>query len=230
MLTTIAFDADDTLWHNEIHYLHASEKLQQILSTYAHSETIEKRLAEIEINNVPLYGYGIKSYTLSMIETAIELSGNRISNNLIRQIIGLGQEMLSAKVYLFDKAEETLAALSTNHRLMLVTKGDLLEQEEKIKRSGLVEYFSHVEIIREKSTKSYLYLLDRYGLHPSEFMMVGNSLKSDIYPVMEIGAQAVYIPYHLTWAQELPEKSQTTQYQYHEIEYLAQLPELISKL
>jgi putative hydrolase of the HAD superfamily len=230
MLRLIAFDADDTLWHNETHYIQASEQLKRLLSSYQGPENIEQKLIEIEIRNVPRYGFGIKSYTLSMVETAIDISAGLISGKEIQQIIELGLEMLRAPVQLFAHAGETLAGLARNHELVLITKGDLLEQEDKVKRSGLAGYFRAIEILREKTATSYQQVLDKHGIPSQQFLMVGNSLKSDILPVLEIGALAVYIPYQHTWAYEQPPESQRRPPTYHELESLSQLPELIAVL
>ncbi len=230
MLTTIAFDADDTLWHNETYYLEAGAKLKQLLSDYQSPERVEQKLAETETHNVSRYGYGIKSYTLSMIEAAIALTDGKITGKDIQKIIEIGQEMLSAKVPLFDGVEAILAELSRNYDLMLITKGDLIEQGNKLARSGLACYFRHVEIIGEKNANSYRQLLDRHAIQPGQFLMVGNSLKSDILPVVEIGARAVYIPHEHTWAHESVVESEMQQHTYYELEELEQLPALIAEL
>jgi putative hydrolase of the HAD superfamily len=230
MLSMIALDADDTLWHNETHYLEANTKLKQLLKSYQSPERIAQKLGEMETRNIRHYGYGIKSYTLSMIEAAIELTDGQIHGSEIRKIIELGQEMLSAEVALFEHTEETLANLASHHDLMLITKGDLLEQGSKIDRSGLKKYFRHVEIVQDKTAEDYRRLLERYGISPDQFLMVGNSLKSDILPVIEIGGRAVYIPYQHTWAHENAVEGETPGHRYYEIAHLGQLSELIAEL
>ena len=217
MLTMIAFDADDTLWHNEPYYLQAGERFAQLLSGYRTREQAEQALAETEIRNVRLYGYGIKSYTLSMIEAAIAVTGGEITGSEIQGVLEIGQEMLAADVLLFEGVSEVLAELAGAHELMLITKGDLLEQGNKLDRSGLAGYFHHVEIIQEKSAASYQRLLERYAIPPAEFLMVGNSLKSDILPVLEIGGRAVYIPYQHTWAQEQAEETELQGHAYERL-------------
>lgn len=201
-MLTIAFDADDTLWHNETYYVEGGAKFAQLLSGYGNPDQIRQTLGEIEIRNVGAYGYGIKSYTLSMMEAAIAITDGKITGDDIRGILELGREMLAADVLLIEGAATTLAQLAPHYDLMLVTKGDLLEQGNKLARSGLSIYFRHVEIVREKSAESYRQLLHRYTIPPADFLMVGNSLKSDVLPVLEIGARAVYIPYRHTWAYE----------------------------
>jgi putative hydrolase of the HAD superfamily len=230
MLSMIAFDADDTLWHNEPYYIQAGERFAQLLSGYRNREQAEQALAETEMRNVRLYGYGIKSYTLSMVEAAIAVTGGEITGSEIQAILEIGQEMLAAEVLLFEGVSEVLAELASAYALMLITKGDLLEQGNKLDRSGLAGYFRHVEIIQEKSAASYQRLLERYAIQPAGFLMVGNSLKSDILPVIEIGGRAVYIPYEHTWTQEQAEEGELQVDTYEKIEHLRQLPGLITHL
>jgi putative hydrolase of the HAD superfamily len=230
MLRVIGFDADDTLWHNESRYRQAGGRFRQLVAGYQGSEQVEHKLGEIEIRNLRWYGYGIKSYTLSMIEAAIELSAGQVTGEEIQRILELGREMLSAQVLLFEHAEKTLAALASGHDLMLITKGDLLEQGNKLERSGLAGYFSQVEIVQEKTAAGYQRLLGQHGIQPDQFMMVGNSLRSDILPVLQIGGRAVYIPYELTWAYESAVEYERQQPGYYELEHLGQLPGLIAEL
>jgi putative hydrolase of the HAD superfamily len=230
MTPTIAFDADDTLWHNETSYAEAGAKLRRLLDGYQGDGQVERALGETEIRNLQRYGYGIKSFTLSMIEGAIDLSEGRISAGEIRQILEIGQEMLGAEVVLFEHAQETLAALAGSFQLMLITKGDLLEQENKIDRSGLAGYFRHIQVVRDKSAATYQQTLDRHDILPGHFLMVGNSLRSDILPVLEIGARAVYIPYEHTWDHEKPPDDQIPHRHFYELENLAGLPALAARL
>lgn len=227
---TIAFDADDTLWDNETHYLQAGVRLKHLLSGYQDPERVEQDLGETDVRNVHRYGYGIKSYTLSMVEVAIRVTDGQIAGRDIQKILELGQGMLSGDVLLFEHAEETLAHLAGGHNLMLVTKGDLVEQGNKLDRSGLAGYFCHVEIVREKTAAIYRLLLDRHGISPEQFIMVGNSLKSDILPVVEIGGRAVYIPYQHTWAYERTAGDRKPGQAYYELEHLGQLPGLVDAL
>lgn len=225
----IAFDADDTLWHNESIYLDTHEKFQQLLRQYHSEEWIQQRLHETEIRNLQHFGYGIKGFTLSMIETAIELSEGRVSANEIQTIIELGKEMLRAPVELLDGVASTLAQLAASYKLMLITKGDLLDQESKIARSGLGDYFSHIEVVSEKNVETYQRLAAKHNIAPAHFLMVGNSLKSDILPVIAMGGQAVYIPYHTTWVHERVAEEDLATRQYVTIQNIRSLPAFLEK-
>lgn len=202
MITTIAFDADDTLWHNERIFLDAKGKYKRLLAGYHDDEWIERHLDEAEIRNIQHFGYGIKGFTLSMIETACELTEGRITGAEIRQIIEFAREMLASPVELLDGVHETVEDLAENYTLMVVTKGDLLDQEAKVARSGLGEYFDKVEIVSGKTAETYTGILERNAIAAGEFLMVGNSLRSDILPVLKIGARAVHIPYESEWFHE----------------------------
>jgi putative hydrolase of the HAD superfamily len=179
------------------------------------------------MHNLEHFGYGIKAFALSMIETAVELTEGRISGKDIQAIINLAKEMLAADVELLDHTAETVSHLATIYPLMLVTKGDMRDQEMKIARSGLGSYFRHIEIVSDKSRENYKSLLQRHRIKPERFLMVGNSLRSDILPVLALGAWAVYIPYAMTWAHELAEPPPSGQPGYYEIEHLGQLPALL---
>ena len=230
MFETIAFDADDTLWHNETYYQQAKMQFTQLLSKYQDQEYARRRLDEIEVHNIDIYGYGTKMFSLSMIETAIELSDGKIKGSEIGQIIDISKEMLTNDVELFEHAEETLAKLMPRFDLMLVTKGDHFEQERKIALSGLSGYFRYIEIVTEKSQEMYQALMAKYDLHPERFLMVGNSLRSDIQPVLAIGGRAVYIPNEYTWFHEDLPREEIDQAAYDELEHLAQLPDHIDRL
>jgi putative hydrolase of the HAD superfamily len=230
MIEVIAFDADDTLWENEILYHEAMQRLKELLVTVQTPELIEQRMDEIEIQNVHIFGYGIKTFALSMIETAILLSGGEISGQTIQHILEIAKEMLTAEVKLFDHTEETLKVLSKEFDLMLITKGDQFDQKRKIDNSGLSEYFRYIEIVVEKSREIYLELLDKYKIDSTRFLMVGNSLRSDILPVVGIGARAVYIPYDLTWSQELVTIDSDDEHKFDELEHIGQLPGYIESL
>jgi putative hydrolase of the HAD superfamily len=223
----IGFDADDTLWQAEVYYRQAAEKFALLLSPYQDAEGARRTLSEIEVRNVASYGYGFKSYTLSMVEAAVTLAGNGTPSGLIDAVLELGRSMLTQPVLLFEHARETLRQLTDRYRLMLITKGDLLEQSNKVRRSGLAGFFGNIEIVEDKNPQTYRALLEKHRIPASHFLMVGNSLKSDILPVLAIGGQAVFIPYEHTWAHE---HADGTGYTYHEIEHLGLLPELIAKL
>jgi len=229
MFDLIAFDADDTLWHNEILYTTTQDKYKQLLSEYLSAELIDQKLYETEMRNLDYFGYGIKGFTLSMIETAIELTAGRIQGWQIQQIIELAKKMLQAPIQLLPHVKETVAHLAAIYPLMVITKGDLLDQETKIARSGLAGYFTHIEIVSEKNQATYQTLLDRYNLEPRRFLMIGNSLRSDILPVVALGARAIHIPYHTTWAHEAVADDYTSQ-DYFELEHIGQLPALLDRL
>ena len=230
MLEVIAFDADDTLWHNETLYAAAQARFQELLVPYAPGDGVLEELYETEMANLPLFGYGIKSFTLSMIETALRVSGGRIEVGQIRDIIEIAKEMKRAPVKLLEHVEEVIRTLAASHRLMLITKGDLLDQERKIARSGLAAYFGQVEVVTEKTADVYRTMLKKHGILPERFVMVGNSLRSDILPVVSLGANAVHIPYHVTWAHEtvpvLPGEAKG----YAELEHIGLLPEFVGQL
>ena len=198
----IGFDADDTLWHNESIFEATHERFRALLAQYHDAATVDRTLLATEMRNLELYGYGVKGFTLSTIETAIELTAGKISADEIMQIIGRGQEMLAHPVELLDGVAETLADLAQRHRLVVITKGDLRDQERKLAKSGLIEHFDHIEIISEKDEAAYAKILRRQAIEPERFVMVGNSLKSDILPVLGLGGVGVHIPYHVTWAAE----------------------------
>jgi putative hydrolase of the HAD superfamily len=226
----IAFDADDTLWQNESLYVATQDKLKELLSPYADGNTVEARLFETEMRNLEYYGYGIKSFTLSLIETALELSNHRLDGAAILRILAFAKEMLTANVQLLDGVEEPVRTLARSHRLMIITKGDLRDQQSKLARSSLGGYFRYVEIVSEKSVDTYERLLEKYQIEPRRFLMVGNSLKSDVLPVLALGAYAVYVPHHMTWAHEVVDEPPTGQGGFHELEELAQLPALVAEL
>jgi putative hydrolase of the HAD superfamily len=224
MLDIIAFDADDTLWHSEQLYAEIQENFAQVLAPYQAAEKTSAVLHATEMRNLASLGYGIKSFTLSMLETAIELSAARISANELKAVLDLGKKMLAAPVQLLDQAEMTVAQLTQTHTLMLITKGDLLDQESKIERSGLARYFKYIEVVSDKTQSSYAAILAKYQVSPARFLMVGNSLRSDILPVVALGGAAVYIPYHITWAHEAVVPSAAEQGRYSELEHLGLLP------
>lgn len=227
---TIAFDADDTLWQNEHLYLDAQLRFKELLAQYQRPEWIAERLYQTEMRNLQHFGYGIKAFALSMIETAVELTEGRIAGHDIQTIIDIAREMLAADIELLDHVAETVAALSERYMLMVITKGDLRDQELKVARSGLSPYFRHVEIVSDKSPASYGVILRRYDIAPERFLMVGNSLRSDILPVLALGASAVYIPHQLTWAHEHAEPPALDHPGYYAIEHLGQLPGLLARL
>ena len=223
----IAFDADDTLWHTESLYVNVQGKLKELLAPYHEPEWVEARLYETEMRNLKVYGYGIKSFTLSMIETAIELTEGRISGREIQSILNLAKEMVSADIQLLPHVAEAIPQLAARTPLMIITKGDLLDQEAKIAKSGLGSYFRYVEIVSSKTRTTYETILNRHGIPPERFLMVGNSLPSDILPVLEMGGHGVHIPYHITWAHEAAAAPSPDHPRFHQLEHLGQLLDLI---
>jgi putative hydrolase of the HAD superfamily len=198
----IGFDADDTLWHNENIFETVHERYFGLLARHHDKETVEKALFATEMRNIPLYGYGIKGFMLSSIETAIALTGGRIGTGEIREILALGRDMLDHPVDMMAGAREALQELAGRERLLLVTKGDLRDQERKLAKSGIEGLFKAVEIVSEKDTPTYRRILARHGIEPARFLMVGNSVKSDILPVLALGGAGVHIPYRITWGHE----------------------------
>jgi putative hydrolase of the HAD superfamily len=201
-LKVIAFDADDTLWINEPYFQETEAKFCALLEDYLPHHTIAKELFKTEIQNLPLYGYGIKGFILSMIETAMRVSNNTLNIAILEKAIAFGKELLEKPIELLDGVEDVLKALKGKYRLVVATKGDLLDQERKLKKSGLEHYFHHIEIMSDKQESDYLKLIKRLDIQPAEFLMIGNSLKSDILPVLALGGHGVHIPYHTTWAHE----------------------------
>jgi len=228
-VAVIAFDADDTLWHTERLYVNAQAQFKDQLAHYHPPEWIDQRLFQAETRNLEHFGYGIKAFALSLIETAIELTDGQITGRDLQTILDLAKAMLTAKVELLEHAAETVAQLAQTDPLMLITKGDLLDQEQKIARSGLARFFWQIEIVSAKTRESYQTLLTKHGIAPSQFLMVGNSLRSDILPVLALGGLGVYIPYPLTWAHEMAEPP-PAQRGYYELAHIGLLPELLTQL
>jgi putative hydrolase of the HAD superfamily len=227
-ITTVGLDADDTLWHNETIFRLTHARFIDLLSDRADPEVMEARLAETEKRNLRLYGYGIKGFTLSMIETAMELCDGDAPSSVIREILAAGREMLSHPVETLIGVDEALAALSERYRLVLITKGDLLDQERKLAASGLGDLFAAVEIVSEKDRGTYDRVFDRHGTGPAEAVMAGNSMKSDVLPALEAGAFAVHIPYHVTWAHEMADAPEGHP-RYGALDTIAALPAWIAE-
>ena len=228
-LTTIGFDADDTLWQNEAFFQITQDRFSALLAEYAAPEHLAERLVAAERRNLGHYGFGIKGFVLSMIETAIEVTGERVPAHVIRQLIEAGQEMLAHPIELLPGARETVEALAGGFRLVLITKGDLLDQERKLAQSGLGELFHAVEIVSDKTAATYSAAFARHGSGAAQAMMVGNSLKSDVLPALAAGAWGVHVPHDLTWAYEHAEPPQGAP-RFREIATLGALPGLIAAL
>lgn len=201
-LKVIAFDADDTLFVNEPYFQETEQKFCALMRDYLSQQGLSQELFRVEIQNLDLYGYGIKGYILSMIEAAMKISNNTISIEIIGKIIDYGKELLQKPIELLDGVEETLAQLQEKYKLIVATKGDLKDQQSKLHRSGLGHYFHHIEVMADKQEENYEKLLKRLEINADEFFMIGNSLKSDVLPVLAIGGHAVHIPFHTTWEHE----------------------------
>ncbi len=201
-IKVIGFDADDTLWVNETYFREAEQEFAKLLFNYETQNKIDQELYKKEIENLKYYGYGVKGFVLSMIECALELSNYQLNPKIIEQIISIGKDMLSKPIDLLDGVEEVLQSLQGKYRLIVATKGDLLDQEKKLEKSNLSKYFHHVEVMSDKKEKDYKKLISHLDIAPSEFLMIGNSLKSDILPLVKIGATAIHVPFHTTWIHE----------------------------
>ncbi len=201
-IKVIAFDADDTLWVNEPYFQETEKKFCALLEDYLPQHTTAKELFKTEIDNLALYGYGVKGFMLSMIETAIRITGKTSDTHVTERIIEMGKELLAKPIELLDGVEEVLQSLKGRYRLVVATKGDLLDQERKLKKSKLEHYFHHIEIMSEKQETDYNKLIKHLDINPGHFLMLGNSLKSDIMPVLAVGGHGIHIPYHTTWAHE----------------------------
>ena len=230
MIDLSAFDADDTLWHNEHLDTQAKEQFCNLLTPFGSAQDIRQHLDAIEEHNVLHYGYGIKSFSLSMIETAMAVSDGCIAAESLRRILQMGKDMLTAELPFLDHVESTLIDLSQKYPLMLITKGDTFEQQRKIERSGLAAHFRYIEIVANKTPATYQRLFTQHNVQPQQVLMVGNSLRSDILPVLEIGGQAVYIHYESTWSHEFVDEETLARYQYFEIEHLGELAALVERL
>ena len=198
-IKVIAFDADDTLWVNEPYFREAESDFAKLLSVFETENKIHQELYKKEIGNIPIYGYGVKAFILSLIECGVEVSQGQITSEMILKILEIGKEMLQKPIELISGIEEVLQTLSTRYKLIVATKGDLLDQENKLEKSGLLKYFHHVEVMSEKSEKDYQKILNHLEIEPDEFLMIGNSLKSDVLPLVKLGASAIHIPFHTTW-------------------------------
>jgi putative hydrolase of the HAD superfamily len=230
MIELIAFDADDTLWHNEILYVRAKDSLARLLAKYTGPVEIEQALDQMEAVNLEDYGYGIKSFTLSMIEAAIKVGQGKLSPTEVQSVMEIGRAMHRAPVELFAYTQDTLTRLMKNFDLMLLTKGEPHEQLRKVARSGLRDYFKYIEVVGEKAVDDYRLLLEHHRVDPAHFVMVGNSMRSDILPVIEIGGTAVYIPYEHTWTHEQAGTLGEGTERLYEVANLGLVPALIERI
>jgi len=202
-MLVIAFDADDTLWVNEPYFRESEEAFSALFEAYLPLHQTQQELFKTEMDNLALYGYGVKGFMLSMIETAIRITGGHLSAEGTQQILEIGKELLDRPIEILPHVEHVLEVLSTKYRLVVATKGDLLDQERKLKKSGLAKYFHHIEIMSDKQPADYQKLIRHLDVAPEQFLMIGNSLKSDVLPVLDLGGHAVHIPFHTTWAHEI---------------------------
>ncbi|MFV0365795.1 MAG: HAD family hydrolase [Mangrovibacterium sp.] len=219
----IAFDADDTLWATEDYFRLAEQQFSRILQDYGtHEELMELHFATI-LQNMPIYGFGVKAFVLSSLEAAMKISNYQLTNGQTEAILNIGKEMLKSPVELLGGVKETLQALHRKYKLVVLTKGDLLDQQRKLKASGVAHYFDHMEVMSDKKQSDYEILFRLFHIRPEQFMMVGNSLKSDIIPIVELGGTAVHIPYHTTWAYEQLDKEGINRHHYHSLENIGEL-------
>ncbi len=227
-IKVIGFDADDTLWVNEPYYQEVEKIFCNLLATYLPEKEISGELFKTEIANLEKYGYGAKGFILSMIETALKISNNKVSSETIYKLLKLGKELLEKPIELLDDIEFSLNHLKSNYLLVVATKGDLLDQQRKLNSSGLLHHFHHIEIMHDKNETEYKKLLKRLDIHSEEFLMVGNSLKSDVLPVLSIGGKAVHVPYHTTWQHETVSEESTSK-GYHTITKMKDILSILNK-
>jgi len=231
VIEVIGLDGDDTLWHSEQLFVDVQDRYRELLAEHVEldADTLEQRLVEVERRNVHHYGYGVKAFTLSLIETALDVTGGSIPGDDVRAILDLGKGLLDHPVQLLDGVLEAVDALTDRYRVLLVTKGDLLHQESKVARSGMAELFWGVEIVSEKDEACYRRVLEQRSIPPASFVMVGNSVRSDVLPVLGIGARAVHIPYHVTWVLEHAEPD-PEQHDFPVLDTIAELPACIAEM
>jgi putative hydrolase of the HAD superfamily len=229
-IKVVGIDGDDTLWHNETRFVLTQTAFNELLHRHVPDADVEGHLAEVEMKNLGMYGYGVKAFTLSMLESAIQLTGGKIPASDLEVILGWGKRMLMEPTELLDGVEVALRELNGRYALLLITKGDLFDQESKLARSGLAELFAGVEVLSEKNVGSYRTILTRRGIKVEEFVMVGNSLKSDIAPVLELGARAVHIPYPVTWHHEVVPEESLPKSRWYRLEGIGELGPLLGQM
>jgi putative hydrolase of the HAD superfamily len=228
-IATVGLDADDTLWHNETIFRLTQERFRGLMADVATPDVLDERLAAVERRNLALYGYGVKGFTLSLIETAMELTGGEPPGRIIADILAAGREMLAHPVEPLPGVQPALAELAASHRLVLITKGDLLHQEQKLAASGLGDLFAAVEIVSEKDERTYRTIFQRHGSGAEAAAMCGNSIRSDVLPALAAGAWAAHIPYHVTWAHEMAEPP-VDHPRFAELASIAELPAWVRSL
>lgn len=229
MIDTVAFDADDTLWHNEHLFQDTQDKLAAIIGRHRPGEDIAEALYAVEMRNLALFGYGIKGFTLSMVEAAITLTEAKITADEIHEIVALGKAMMTAPVEMLEGVEETLAHVSGRYRTLLITKGDMVDQNSKIERSGLAGHFDQVEIVPRKDAATYRQVFERHTVDATRTVMVGNSMPSDILPMLELGGHAVHVPYAILWAHEAHDEDPVSE-RFHRLDRMSELGKLLERL
>ncbi len=226
-IKVIAFDADDTLWVNEPYFREAEAKFAKLLANYETQNKINQELYKVITGNIPLYGYGVKSCILSMIQCATELSNYQLPATVVQEILEIGKQMLSKPIELLPDIEQVLTYLAPRYKLIVLTKGDLLDQEKKLAKSGLLSYFHHVEVMSEKNPEGYQRILKHLDIQPKDFLMIGNSLKSDVLPVLQIGAQAIHVPFPTIWKFETVSDQIKANFNYKTITYIQEIIEFL---
>ena len=232
-IEVVAFDGDDTLWHSESHFVDAHEQFVALVAPYVDGDpsVIDERVVATERANLAIYGYGAKAFTLSLIESAIELTAGRITTREISTILELGKRLLGQPVELLDGVDEVVTRLADNgHRLIVVTKGDLFHQESKVAGSGLADRFDRIEIVSEKDVDTYRRVMAMAGVAPENFLMIGNSIRSDVLPVVELGGHAAHLPYVYTWELERVPDADAERMGFHELASIRQVPDLVKRL
>ena len=224
----LGIDADDTLWENEAWFYKIQDRFFEMMSSWSDTQDTNAALLENERASIPQYGYGVTSFVRSMILTAIQISNGEIETKQISQIVSWGDELIEAPVDLLPGVEETLSELSNNHRLLLITKGDVLHQRAKVENSGLSDFFWNIEVVGEKDSAVYAMLLNRYGISPEMFVMIGNSVSSDILPVLNIGARAIHVPHHTTWELEVPDPKELEKVDFPIAQSISEVPGILS--
>ncbi|MDP6965024.1 MAG: HAD hydrolase-like protein [Acidimicrobiales bacterium] len=224
----LGVDADDTLWENEAWFYKIQDRFFEMMSSWSDTQDTNAALLENEKASIPQYGYGVTSFVRSMILTAIQISNNEIETKEISQIVSWGDELIEAPVDLLPGVEETLSELSNNHRLLLITKGDVIHQRAKVENSGLSDFFWNIEVVGEKDAAVYEMLLNRYGISREMFVMIGNSVNSDVLPVLNIGARAIHVPHHTTWELEVPDPKELEKVDFPIAQNISEVPGILS--
>lgn len=228
-VTTVGFDADDTLWHHEQFFKLTEKRFAELLADYTEQDHLAERLLEAEKRNIGHYGFGVKAFTLSMIETALDVTEDRVPGRIIRELIDAGQEMLSHPIELLPHAQEAVEAVAETHKIVLITKGDLWDQERKLAQSGLGDFFHGVEIVSDKTPQTYHEIFHRHGDGPEAALMVGNSVKSDVLPVLIVGGWGVFVPQEFAWGYELAEPPHD-HHRFRELPSLGELEALLQQI